>query len=106
MTNHTEYMNKLQAETIETIKHAQDASLATFASMREFAASAPSTFAKVPTIEGVPNPTELVEQGYAFAGQLLELQKSYALKVAELIAGAQKQAVEAGKRVTKAAKGE
>ena len=103
MPTYTEYIEKVQEDVLNQIKEAQDASLKSFASLREMAASYPTSVPAMPKFEGFPTPVEVIEQTFDFAEKFLELRKAYTLKVAELVETAQKQFVEAA-RPSKAAK--
>ena len=41
-------------------------------------------------IDAMPNPAQVIENAFGFTAQILELQKGYALKVAESLASAVK----------------
>ncbi|MBV8082684.1 MAG: hypothetical protein JO293_07300 [Candidatus Eremiobacteraeota bacterium] len=103
MPTYTEYIEKVQEDVLNQIKEAQDASLKSFASLREMAGSYPTSVSAMPKFEGFPTPSEVIEQTFDFAEKFLELRKAYTLKVAELVETAQKQFVEAA-RPSKAAK--
>jgi hypothetical protein len=91
--NVVDFINKIQEEGLTTLKQTQEASLAAMGNFRklgnEFASDKPGT---LPTFENLPTPTQLVELSFGFASQLLEVRKAYTLKVAEMIAEAQKTA--------------
>ena len=98
----TQTLNKMQSETLELVKKAQDANLESLRSARELASQFPTTL-QVPTMESFPSVSKSIELGFAFAGQILELRKGYALQLAEIFTAAQKEATEATVRVAKAA---
>lgn len=92
--NVVDFINKIQEEGLTTLKQTQDASLAAMGNFRKLgneltAESKPGT---IPTFENLPTPTQLVELSFGFATQILEVRKAYTLKVAEMIAEAQKTA--------------
>jgi len=97
MRDYTEFMTKMQDDTIDAIKQAQDASFSAFASMREYAAKYAPDFNKPAAIEGMPTATEVIERSFDFAGKLIELQKEYAIKAAEYIAAASKKTARTAK---------
>lgn len=90
--NVSEYVTKLQEESLTALKATQDASLKAFKSFseinKEIAAEKPGT---VPTFENIPTATQLVELSFGFASQILELRKAFALRVAEMMVETQKQ---------------
>ena len=89
--NVTEYMNKFQEEGLDAIKQTQEASLDAMRSFREFGKEFSEKPGTLPTFENLPSPTQFVEMSFGFASQLLEIRKSYTMKVAEMIVEAQKQ---------------
>jgi hypothetical protein len=89
--NVVEYINKLQEEGLTTLKQTQEASLAALGDFRKFAGELSEKPGTLPTFENIPTPTQLVELSFGFASQFLEVRKAYTLKVAEMIADAQKQ---------------
>ena len=90
--NVVEFLTKLQAEGIKTLKQTQDANLAAINDFRNFSKEFSEKPGTIPTIENLPTPTQLVELSFNFAEQFLELRKSYTLKIAELLVETQKQA--------------
>jgi hypothetical protein len=90
--NVVDFINKIQEEGLTTLKQTQEASLAAMGDFRKFATELSDKPGAVPTFENLPTPTQLVELSFGFASQLLEIRKGYTLKVAEMIAEAQKQA--------------
>jgi hypothetical protein len=102
MTELTTYFNKVQEEGLAALKQAQDASLATLTSMREFSGHVPAAFTTMPSFEGFPTPTAVIEQSFGFAAKFMQLRKEYALKMAEMIAASHKQATDTTNRVAKA----
>lgn len=90
--NVVDFINKLQEEGLTTLKKTQDASLEAFGDFRKLATEFSEKPGTMPTFENIPTPAQLVELSFGFTTQLLEIRKGYALKVAEMIAEAQKQA--------------
>ena len=89
MKTYNDFISKVQEDVISAVKQVQDASLAGFHTAREttsdyMAGKNPFTF------EAMPNPTQVIENAFGFTAQILELQKAYALKVAESISKAAK----------------
>jgi hypothetical protein len=89
--NVSEYMSKFQQESLAALKETQDASLKAMTSFREFGKEFNEKPGSMPAFENLPTPTQFVEMSFGFATQLLELRKAFALRVAEMIAEAQKQ---------------
>lgn len=90
--NVTDIFNKAQQEGLKTIKQAQDANLAALTEFRAAARDFSEKPGTLPTLENLPTPVQFVEMSFAFAAQLLEIRKGYALKIAEMIVDTQKQA--------------
>lgn len=99
--NVVDYFTKLQEESLAAIKQTQDASLSAFGKFRELNKDFAEKPGSVPSFENLPTPTQLVELSFGFAGQLLEMRKAYALKIAEMLVETQKQAEAAVKVATK-----
>jgi hypothetical protein len=83
MKNYTEIVNKAQHDVLAAVKQIQDASLASFHTMSENASGFVAGKSPASFIESMPNPTQVIENAFGFTAQILELQKGYALKVAE-----------------------
>jgi hypothetical protein len=90
--NVVDFINKIQEEGLTTLKQTQEASLAAMGNFRKFGNELSEKPGTIPTFENMPTPTQLVELSFGFASQFLEVRKAYTLKVAELIAEAQKTA--------------
>ena len=90
MKNYNEIVTKAQVDVIAAVKQIQDASLAGFQTIRENAADFVSGKSPATMIETMPNPAQVIENAFGFTAQILELQKGYALKVAEQLASAVK----------------
>ena len=93
--NVTEYMNKFQEEGLAAMKQTQEASLKAMSSFREFAREMNEKPGSVPALENIPTPVQFVEFSFGFASQMLELRKTWTLRMAEMFVEAQKQ-TEAG----------
>jgi len=98
MGDYTEFMTKVQEDTLDAIKHAQEASLSAFTSMREYASKHTPDFSKPMAFEALPTATEVIERSFDFASKFIEMQKEYAIKAAEYIATAGKKAAETSAR--------
>jgi hypothetical protein len=83
MKNYTEIVNKAQTDVLAAVKQIQDASIASFQTMSENASGLIAGKSPASMIESMPSPTQVIENAYGFTTQILELQKGYALKVAE-----------------------
>ncbi len=99
--NVAEYFTKFQEEGLSTLKQAQEANLAAFAQVRELGAKFGETPSELPRFENIPPPPPFVEMSFDFATQLLELRKSYTLKIAEIFTETQKQTAEAAVKAAK-----
>lgn len=98
----TQYVSKLQEQTLNAVKQAQDVNLAALASWRQQMAAFPG-FKQTSIPDSVPSATKVIELGFGFAGQLLDLQKQYMLKAAEIFAAAQKDVAEKAGQTTETA---
>lgn len=88
----TDYMNKVQEETLSAIKQVQDSNLAAMTSAREFFAGMPA----MPWAPGdFPSTKKMIETSFEFTNRLMELRKQYTLEFAEIWAKAQKDAGQA-----------
>lgn len=89
--NVSEYMNKFQQESLAAMKETQEAGLKAMSSFREFGKELNEKPGTMPTFENMPTPTQLVEFSFGFASQLLEMRKTFALRIAEMMVETQKQ---------------
>jgi hypothetical protein len=78
-TNFAELTAEAQRQTLATLKQAQDLSLRG----AELAVGLHETGTR-----SVPSAKDAVEGAFAFAGQLLQQQKAYALRMTEIVTGA------------------
>lgn len=101
-TDFNQYAAKFQEEMLKAVKQAQDANLAALQQTREMYSEI-TNINKLPSIESLPTPTKLVELGFDYVGKFLELQKQYALSVAEILTSVQKDATQATVRAAQAA---
>jgi hypothetical protein len=90
--SYIELLQKLQAQTLESLKQIQNVQVATLTTTREMVASLP-TMTSVPTIESMPSVAQIAEINTQFASQLLDQQKAYATQLAELFTPAPKSSV-------------
>src|SRR5450631_4234493 len=90
MKNYNEIVNKVQTDVLTAVKQIQDASIAGFETIRENATGIMSGKSPASISESMPNPTQLIENAFGFTAQVLELQKSFALKIAEQMVNAAK----------------
>jgi hypothetical protein len=98
--NVSEYMNKFQEEGLAAIKETQDASLKAMESLRELGKEMSEKTGSMPVFENIPTPTQFVELSFGFASQLLELRKTFTMRIAEMIVETQKQAESSFKAAT------
>lgn len=100
MSQSHELMAKLQADTIEAIKAQQEAMLAAAKQWGEaMSAMTPAQMPSMPSMPGmsapapmVGNPTEMLDASFAFAAELLSMNKKFAkdlLAVSTPVAAAQ-----------------
>lgn len=94
-----QFAAKVQEETLKAVKQAQDTNVAVLQRTRELFAD-PSSMNKFPAFESLPAPTKVVELTFDYANKVLELQKNYALRIAEIFTSAQKDAAQATARTT------
>ena len=88
MKNYNEIVTKVQNDVLTAVKQIQDASLAGFQTMNENAAGIMSGKSPASLIESMPNPSQVIENAFGFTSQILDLQKGFALKVAEQMVAA------------------
>lgn len=101
-TDFDQYAAKFQEEMLKAVKQAQDANVAALQRARELFTEATSA-GKPPMPEGLPTAAKAVELGFDYANKLLELQKQYALSIADIFTSAQKEATQATVRAAQAA---
>ena len=101
---YTQYLEKVQEDVLEGIKESQDATLKSIETIRELAASYPTTAPAFPKLEGYPSASEWVEKSFEFTHKLIDLRKEYAIKFAEIVEAAQKQVLDATTRHPKSGK--
>jgi hypothetical protein len=79
VTNFAELAAEAQRQTLASLKQAQDLSLR----------GAELVVGLMPRETGTPSvPKDAVEGAFAFAGQVLQQQKAYALRMTEIVTGA------------------
>ncbi len=81
-TNFIELAAEAQKQALTALKNAQDLSLR--ATELSFG-SVPSQGDVSEAFGTVPSPTEVIEGAFGFAGQVLQQQKAYALRITELM---------------------
>ena len=104
MKTYTEYFEQAQSEFLKSLKQAQELNVKALESFTSLMANAPTFDVKDATTMTIPAPTEVVERTFAFTNELMETRKAYMVKLAELATEAQKQFVDAAKRVAETAK--
>lgn len=92
-TDFDQFAAKVQEETLKAVKQAQDTNVAVLQRARDLFADA-SNANKVPSFENLPTPAKAVELAFDYANKVLELQKDYALRVAEIFTSVQKDAAQ------------
>jgi hypothetical protein len=102
MSTYYELLENVQTEFLNGVKAAQDLSLQNLNAVSGFAARVPTVDTKDAVIPQLPTPTEIVERSFAFAYQLMDLNKAYLVRMAEFATEAQKQWTETAKRVAEA----
>ena len=86
MSQAHELMAKVQADTIEAIKAQQEAMVAAAKQWGEaMSAMTPASMPGMPSVPGMPsaapmagNPTEMLDASFAFASELLSMNKKFA----------------------------
>lgn len=101
MPEYTEFVNKTQTEILNAMKAAQETNLKAMTSFGEALAEYANKAKSIATVGTLPTPAEVIESTFGFTAQLIEMQKSYYVRVAETIAAAQKKATEAMATVSK-----
>ncbi len=96
----TEYVNKMQEETLSAIKQVQEANLAAFATAREFVASFPT--APFPS-QDVPSAKKMIEAGFDFSHRLLDLRKQFALDMTDILVKTQSDAAQTASNAARTA---
>lgn len=104
MNAYIEFMEKAQAEFLNTVKQAQDLNLKSVAAMTGLVAAMPTPEAKDMQSMTMPSATELVERTFAFTNDFMNARKEYMLKLADLSNEATKTFTETAKRVAEQAK--
>jgi hypothetical protein len=104
MKNYTEIVNKAQHDVLAAVKQIQDASIASFQTLSENTSGLIAGKSPASMIESMPNPTQVIENAFGFTTQILELQKGYALKVAEqMVSFAKAEKIDIAKKFEKTA---
>lgn len=97
-TTYLDMISKLQQQSLQALKQAQETQLAALSTAREIATQFAS--APVPTPDAVPSLGALTELTSSFATQMLDQQKAYANRLAGFFDTARKEATEQVTRVT------
>ncbi|MFN2460182.1 MAG: hypothetical protein ABR591_05800 [Candidatus Velthaea sp.] len=84
-STYVDLLAKLQSQSLDALKTAQDAHVATLTSIREVVEKLPA-LPSVPTVEGMPSFKELADLNASFAGAVIEQQKAYATQIADAFA--------------------
>ena len=92
-----EILEKIQAQAISNLKQIQAAQISTLQTVREVAASLPTMMSSpnVPTIEGIPTLSQVVELTTSFATGLLDQEKAFVSQLSAVFSPAAKPAITA-----------
>lgn len=83
----TALVSDAQSQTLAALKQAQESSLKAV----KVAVEAIPTVPTIDVVGKLPTPVEFIESSFAFAGKVLDLEKSYAVKLTQLLTdGAEK----------------
>jgi hypothetical protein len=96
-TTYLEMISKLQQQSLQALKQAQESQLAALSTAREIATQFAA--APLPTPEAVPSISALTELTSSFATQMLDQQKAYANQLAGFFDAARKDVTEQVARV-------
>jgi len=90
-----EILEKIQAQAISNLKQIQDAQISTLKTVREVVTSLPSMMSSsnVPTTEGVPTLSQVVELTTSFATELVDQEKAFVSQLSEVFSPAAKSAI-------------
>jgi ABC-type transporter Mla subunit MlaD len=77
---------KAQDQLSAAIKQARDAAIAAVSQVSETLGNVLPEFPRTPLSERLPDPAEVVTTSFAFAEQILEAQKAYALELLKAMA--------------------
>lgn len=87
-TDFDQFAAKVQEETLKAVKQAQETNVAVLQRARDLFADASSPN-KLPSFENLPTPTKAVELTFDYANKVLQLQREYAMRVAEIFTSVQ-----------------
>ena len=82
----TEYVAKLQEDTLEAVSQVQEANITAFQAAREFMASFPANAFQA---QDMPSTKKMIESSFDFSHRLLDLRKQFALEMADIFAKTQ-----------------
>ena len=104
MNTFVSYIERVQQETLNSIKQVQDLNLKTLATFTYLVSAVPTIDAKEASANNMPTPTEFVQRSFEFTNEILATRKEYMIKLAELATEAQKQFAETATRIAESAK--
>lgn len=81
--SYLELVAQMQEQTLESLKAVQGAYLQSLTAAREIVEKLPAA-PKLPTIEGIPTISELVELNTKFVDKVVAQQKAYAKELADV----------------------
>jgi hypothetical protein len=90
-----EILEKIQAQAIINLKQIQAGQISTLQTVREVVASLPSMMSSpnVPTMEGIPTLSQVVELATSFSTELLDQEKAFVSQLTEVFSPAVKSAI-------------
>jgi hypothetical protein len=102
VSTYSDLLDNVQTEFLNGVKAAQDFTLQNLHAVSGLAARVPTVDTKDAVIPQLPSPTEVMERYFAFAQQILDINKAYVLRLAEFATESQKNWTETAKRVAEA----
>jgi hypothetical protein len=90
-----EILEKIQTQTLDNVKQIEAVQISTLQTVREVVASLPTMMSSpsVPTIEGIPTLSQVVELTTSFATVLLDQEKAFVSQLTEVFSPAAKPAM-------------
>lgn len=101
MTSYIDTAAKAGDQVLSLVGEAQDAVVTTVATVSERVGGLIPELPTLPLTSVLPTPKELVDQGFSFAGRVLEAQKSYALGLVKAIEPISSKVIRNGKKTRK-----
>jgi hypothetical protein len=85
MPEYTEIVDRATSSVVDAIKSAQEPALSAVATVSKAVADFVPDLPAVPFADQLPTPESVVERSFAFAAELLELQKRFVLEVLDAL---------------------